>query len=225
MKFSQTIILLFAMVSIQLLPSATTLRSPPQGSLPPLNTPAIQATNETTSQTTNLTFSPWPPRPFNVELPKSDYDLAIYLVTEYAGRPKIPFTDFLTFINDFGDNLAHKYPPPAYAPREAWSKEIDLISYTRWTIESFEGLLAKKVLTNTVLAGLDTLLDLLRRHGAASVLGYLHLKGKSVSAFKDASIELNIEKLVGDALNLSGLAGGSGFHSMSGGASLGAERL
>ena len=173
-------------------------------SIPPL-TPANQKSS-TTSQSTNLTtdtnlsFAPWPPCPFDIPNARSDYNLAIYLVSPYTSSPAIRLPDLIAFIVAFGNNLEDKYPPPRYAPRSAWSTEIDLTTYTRWRIESFEGYLGQKILTSTVLAGLSNLLFALRRHGPASVIGYLHLHGTTVRAFTDASIELHVEVLVGGGL-------------------------
>ena len=190
---------LSAILSTQLFFSfAQSLSMPP---LPPANQKSSrtsQSTNLTTD--TNLSFSPWPPRPFDIPTPGSDYNLAIYLVSPSTSSPIVPLPDLIAFIHAFGNNLEDKYPPPRYAPRSAWSTEIDLISYTRWRIESFEGLLGQRVLTSTVLAGLSNLLYVLRRHGPATIIGYLHLNGRPVRAFTDASIELHIERLVGGGL-------------------------
>ncbi|KAL2044073.1 hypothetical protein ABVK25_012496 [Lepraria finkii] len=167
-----------------------------------------QSTNFTTD--TNLSFSPWPPRPFDIPIADSDYNLAIYLVTPYTSHPSISLSNLIAFIIAFSDNLEDKYPPPGYAPRSAWSTEIDLISYTRWRIESFEGFLGHQVLTSTVLAGLSKLLFLLRKHGPASIVGYLHLNGTSVRAFTDADIELKIETLADGGLFNESKASGVG---------------
>lgn len=67
-----------------------------------------------------------------------------------------------------------------------------------------------QVLTSTVLAGLSKLLFVLRKHGPASIFGYLHLNGMSVRAFTDADIELQIETLADGGLFNGSKASGVG---------------
>ena len=171
--------------------------------IPPANQSAL-----TTSQATNLTFSPWPPRPFYLDIPDTNYRLIIPMISLWDAAPAIPLQDLLAFVKHFGERLEHDYPPPGYIPRLARSTEIDLISYTKWRLEIGKAWLGKNVLTSVMLGALKEYRTLLRKHGPASIYAYVVERGKSPRPITDPAMELVIERLEGvEGLNGTGFGG------------------
>ena len=120
----------------------------------------------------NLTFEPWPALPYRVPLysrsgiPDISINSAIPL--RYRRRP-IDVKGFQDFVAAFHDNLAAEYPDPSYAPRHARQSQIDLESYTKWSIELNEEFLGYRLPIEWCLLALNVLSRLLGVHGPASV--------------------------------------------------------
>ena len=156
-----------------------------------------------TSRTSaNLTYSPWPPTPYDIDLPSMRYTLAIVLATRHIVRPPINILELQHFISTFADNLEEKYPPPAKAPREASSRQVDVHSYTRWTIQYYESMLGPSLPTRTILECADALNHQLRLHGPSFVDTYIYRTGGR-RWWRAAGFDLIITGLGENSLNVS----------------------
>ena len=183
----------------------------------------VNVTSESTSQnkvipSTNLTgmyvtFAPWPPIPFRISLPSTDYILDIMVVSPWTPRIPIDLASLVDFIASFYDNLEQKYPPPALAPRTAGSKLIDAKTLTRWTIEYQRGNLAPAVPTEIVLDCVDVYDALLRRHGPATIGSVVYKKG-TIPLFWANQVLMSIDDLAGSSLNISLPSGNYDFDTM-----------
>lgn len=120
----------------------------------------------------NLTFQPWPKLPYRVPLysrsgiPDLSISSAIPLRRR---RPPVEVKALQDFVADFHDNLAAEYPDPSYAPRHARQNQIDLESYTRWSIELNEEFLGYRLPIEWGLLALNALSRQLGVHGPASL--------------------------------------------------------
>ena len=170
-----------------------------------ISTPQTAVISSANLTSTNLTFSPWPPRPFSITWRGQNYTLAIQLVSSWNSmREPIDLTDLIQFISTFAGNLQQHYPPPALAPRNVGSTEIDGKTFTRWTIDVQRAFLAKGVPVEVVLLCLDELEILLRRHGPASITAIIY-QGKRPFFF-NAYFSLIIDRLGGNSSNISSLS-------------------
>ena len=149
-----------------------------------------------------LALVPWPSPPFNISWPSNDYHLGIEFVSpEIFRREPIDLTDFLQFLDDFANNVAEQYPPPAVVPRRVGSTSIDGKTFTRWTIDSRRAIVGRAVPSEIFLLCLQELDILIRRHGPASI-GATIYKGNR-HFFYSASLILSIANLAGNSLNIS----------------------
>lgn len=165
----------------------------------------IAVTPNTDLTSTNLTFVPWPSPPFNISWPSNDYHLGIEFVSpELFRREQIDLADFLNFLDDFANNVAEQFPPPAVVPRRVGSTSIDGKTFTRWTIDSQRAIVGRAVPSEIFLLCLKELDILLRRHGPASI-GATIYKGNR-HFFYSASLILSIANLAGNSLNISSLS-------------------
>ena len=172
------------------------------------STPQTAVTPSTNLTSTNLTFSPWPSPPFSISWPSNDYHLGIEIVSpEFPRREPIDLTDLLHFIDDFANNVAEQYPPPAVVPRRVSSTTIDGKTFTRWTIDSQRTLLGRAVPSQIFLLCLDELNILLRRHGPASIETAIYKGNRPF--FYSATLFLAIENLADNSLNIFSLGGNS----------------
>ena len=180
------------------------------GTLSPVNvtsisTPQTAVIPSANLTSTNLTFSPWPPRPFGITWRDQNFTLGIELASPWNSmREPIDLTDLIEFLSIFARNLQEQYPPPALAPRNVGSTYIDGKTFTRWTVDVQRTFLAKGVPVEVVLLCLDELNILLRRHGPASITAIIY-RGKRPFFFS-AYFSLSIDRLGGNSLNISSLS-------------------
>ena len=182
-----------------LLPVNETSESIPQNTV-------IPSTNLTS---TNVTFIPWPVFPYYVSLPSENYTLGLTFASQWISWPPIDLVDLMDFISVFGENLEAEYPPPAFAPRRAGSKDIDGKTFTRWTITYERSVLGKAVPTEVVLECLEKLNSLLRRHGPSTISSVI-FSGRPRLLWS-AAIFMDIENLDSNTLNFSSPSGGYDF--------------
>ena len=130
----------------------------------------------------NLTLSPWPPRPYSVQLyPRLAYPvLGIIIVDPPAGEPPVRVSFLLDLIRDFSNNIEREYPIPGQVPRHARQSVIDLDSYARWTIELDEGHFGYRPSTEWALLALEKLSGQLVKHGPADV-NFSIVKARSIN--------------------------------------------
>ena len=120
----------------------------------------------------NLTFEPWPALPCRIPLYSRSGipDLSInYAIPLRHRRRPIDAKAFQDFVEAFRDNLAAEYPDPGYAPRHARQSQIDLESYTKWSIELNEEFWGYRLPIEWGLLALSVLSRQLGVHGPASV--------------------------------------------------------
>ena len=131
---------------------------------PPLETPS--------DHPANLTYAPWPPRPFQIELhPRfSSAYLAIFTVEPFRGSWPIRVPALQDFLGDFRDNLESEYPIPGFIPSVARQSTVDVESYSSWTIELSETLFGLRLPTEYGVLALDELARLMGVHGPATLL-------------------------------------------------------
>ena len=167
-----------------------------------LQTAVTPSTNLTS---TNLTFAPWPPRPFTISWHSKGYNLCVTFVTPWTSHwESIDLDDLMQFITAFANNLAQKYPPPDVAPRRVGSTSIDGKTLTRWTIEVQRTLLGRAVPIEIALLCVQELNILLRRYGPASIVSVIYQGDQPF--FYSAYMSLDIESLTGNSLNISSLS-------------------
>ena len=123
----------------------------------------------TTNVSQDLTFSPWPARPFEVPLHArfSIPNLVIFAVFPFHAPSLVSVPALQDFLQDFGTNLQREYPVPGYLPRLARQSFHDMASYTKWTLNFEEGLWGYRMLTEWALLALIEMAKLLGRHGPA----------------------------------------------------------
>ena len=164
-------LLLLAVLAL-LVSTSTTLRIPSLGYSLPLV--PINNTNNSPQAPSrhfpNLTFSPWPARPYQVAIvPRFGFpDLVILFVGSVYGPIRVP--ELQDFLLEFRDNIEREYPVPGYVPRLARQSIVDLESYTLWTIDMNEGLFGRRLPTEWALLALDELVRQLGRHGPAELM-------------------------------------------------------
>ncbi|KAL2037550.1 hypothetical protein N7G274_009662 [Stereocaulon virgatum] len=177
----------------------------------PVSAPTANESALTTSQTTSLTFSPWPPRPFYVYMPDTNHYLLFFMISSWDASPAVPLQDLISFVIRFSERLEHEYPPPGYGPRSAKSTEIDVTSYTKWRLEIGSAWLGKNARTSLMLRALREYEASLRKHGPASIYASIGEMGRMPRPMADPTMELVIEKLEGvEGLNGTGSGGASG---------------
>ena len=176
-------------------------------SLTPINntSPSAQASPHPSQ---SLTFSHWPPRPYEVPLHgRFDFfDLVIMLVEPWHGSRPISVPGLQHFLKDFSDNIEREYPIPGEVPRLAKQSYIDTESYTTWTIDINEGLFGNRLPTEWALLALKELARQLGKHGPAEV--YFSIKRRA-STYTYGF--LFIKDLGGASLNPSLTSGESKF--------------
>ena len=120
----------------------------------------------------NLTFEPWPKLPYKIPLysrsgvPDLSISSAIPLLRR---RRPIDVKGLQDFVLKFHDSLAEEYPYPGYAPRHARQSQIDLESYTKWSIELNEEFLGYRLPIEWGLLALNEISRQLGVHGPASL--------------------------------------------------------
>lgn len=181
-----------------LLPVNVTSESTPQNTVVP-------STNLTS---TNVTFIPWPPLPFDIQLPSENCTLGIRYTSQWILHPPIDLDNLIDFISMFRDNLEEHYPPPAFAPRRAASTYIDP-NFTRWTVQYQKSLLGKAIPTKVLLECLDELNILLRRHGPSSISSDIFLGTSGL--FWSATLVTSIQYLASSPSNSSSPSGNYDF--------------
>ena len=120
----------------------------------------------------NLTYAPWPPRPFQIELhPRfSSPNLIILTVEPFRGSWRISVPALQDFLEEFRDNLESKYPIPGLLPTLARQSTVDVESYSSWTIEISDTIIGLRLPTEFALLALDELARLMGTYGPATVL-------------------------------------------------------
>ena len=120
----------------------------------------------------NLTFEPWPELPYKIPLYSRTGipDLSINSAIPFSRRRRpVGAEEFQDFVAKFHDNLAEEYPDPGYAPRHARQSQIDLESYTKWSIELNEEFMGYRLPIEWGLLALNALNRQLGVHGPSSV--------------------------------------------------------
>lgn len=119
----------------------------------------------------NVTFSPWPPRPYQIPLyPRFGFfELFISRVNEYHGTRSVTVPALQGFLQEFRDNLEREYPVPGIMPRRAQQETFDPETYTVWTVTLNEGFLGSSLPTEVAVLALDEIGRLLGSHGPASL--------------------------------------------------------
>ena len=122
-----------------------------------------------------LTYSPWPKRPFVVRLRGPgllfiDAYLFIVSATLFQSSPMVNATEVGRFIQDFASNIQREHPVPGFAPRHASQFDIDVVSYTQWSIDLHEGPFHGRLPTAVALAALDELGRQIGQHGPSDTI-------------------------------------------------------
>ncbi len=146
---------------------------------PDLTNTTISSLPAPPSHNQNLTFSPWPPRPYQVTLNArfARPDLVIISVEPFYGTRSVSVPGLQDFLREFADNLERNYPIPGKVPRFARQSFPDIESYTIWRMDFNEGLMGNRLPTEWALLALDEIGRQLGRFGPGSV--FFSIKDRS----------------------------------------------
>ena len=197
---------------IALLVSASAALGTPTHLSNPLPLVTINSTNislqASTQHRSNLTFSSWPAQPYQVPLYFSwgIPDFVILYARSNRESRTVRIQELQEFLEEFRDNIEEKSPIPGYVPRQARQSHIDIVHYTKWTIELNEGLFGYRLPTEVGVLALNELVTQLGLHGPAQV--FFSIKERR-STYTYGY--LTIEELGGRPLTASSTNGGSDF--------------
>ena len=120
----------------------------------------------------NLTYAPWPSRPFYVKLhPRFSTPLLnIWTVNLFRSRWPIRIHALQDFLGDFRNNLESEYPIPGSVPSNARQSTVDVESYSSWTIELYESIWGLRMPTEFAVVALDEMASLVATYGPATLL-------------------------------------------------------
>lgn len=120
----------------------------------------------------NLTFTPWPAPPFEIELHShtGDFELIVGVTNTFDGRRPFSVPRLQAFVREFSDNIEREYPIPSYVPRRAKQHHIDLDSYTKWNINIDQGFFDYRLPTEWALVALNELARQLGVHGPGDIV-------------------------------------------------------
>ena len=148
-----------------------------------------------------LTYSPWPQRPFTVHLSGPGLlfiDAYLFIISAklFESSPMVNPTEVRHFIQDFANNIQREHPVPSFAPRHATQIDIDVFSYTKWSINLHEGPLHGRLPTAVALAALDELGRQIGQHGPSDTI-YAIRKLQGMTPWAHGSLEfLHLEGVI-----------------------------
>lgn len=151
--------------------AALNIRSSPYINLPldPINI-TKPFLNAPPGHSQNLTYAPWPAQPYDIPLRPcfGSPHLVIIRALEFHGSRPVSVPGLQGFLQEFCDNLEEEAPVPSFVPRVVQQQNIDIQSYTAWTIEMQEGIFGHGMRTDVALVALHELARQLGIHGPAT---------------------------------------------------------